>query len=94
MELGKLVEEEEEEEEGITFQAREEGGNPFDGLVEKEKDKNNLSRSSSRRSVHFDSPSPMIPDGKVVNGKHPNGMLESHFGYDDKKNPFLDTFQD
>merc|ERR1712181_217796 len=92
-ELGILAEEEEEEEEGggqISFQTQ--TSNPFDGLedgmkVEKEEG-GTLSKASSKRSVHFDHGEFIFTNGKA------NGMLESHFGYDDKKNPFMDTFDD
>merc|ERR1712192_4371 len=91
-ELGILAEEEEEEEgEGqISFQTQ--TSNPFDGLedgkmVEKEEG-GSLSKASSKRSVHFDHGEFIFTNGKA------NGILESHFGYDDKKNPFMDTFDD
>jgi len=95
-ELGILAEEEEEEEEEgegggqISFQTQ--TSNPFDGLedgikVEKEEG-GSLSKASSKRSVHFDHGEFIFTNGKA------NGMLESHFGYDDKKNPFMDTFDD
>ena len=89
-ELGILAEEEEEDESDggqISFTARESSiSNPFDGLEEKEE--GSLSKASSKRSVHFDHGEFIFTNGKA------NGMLESHFGYDDKKNPFMDTFDD
>jgi len=90
-ELGILAEEEEEEEENpISFTARQSSAsNPFDGLDDgKEKEEGSLSKASSKRSVHFDHGEFIFTNGKA------NGMLESHFGYDDKKNPFMDTFDD
>jgi len=91
--LGILAEEEEEEESDggqISFTARESStSNPFDGLEDgKEKEEGSLSKASSKRSVHFDHGEFIFTNGKA------NGMLESHFGYDDKKNPFMDTFDD
>ena len=89
-ELGILAEEEEEEESDggqISFTAQ--TSNPFDGLEDgKEKEEGSLSKASSKRSVHFDHGEFIFTNGKT------NGMLESHFGYDDKKNPFMDTFDD
>jgi len=88
-ELGILAEEEEEESDGgqISFTAQ--TSNPFDGLEDgKEKEEGSLSKASSKRSVHFDHGEFIFTNGKT------NGMLESHFGYDDKKNPFMDTFDD
>jgi len=88
-ELGILAEEEEEEEERqISFTAQ--TSNPFDGLEDGkvEKEEGSLSKASSKRSVHFDHGEFIFTNGKA------NGMLESHFGYDDKKNPFMDTFDD
>merc|ERR1719222_1567812 len=89
-ELGILAEEEEEEESDggqISFTAQ--TSNPFDGLEDgKEKEEGALSKASSKRSVHFDHGEFIFTNGKT------NGMLESHFGYDDKKNPFMDTFDD
>jgi len=90
-ELGILAEEEEEEEENpISFTARQSSAsNPFDGLDDgKEKEEGSLSKASSKRSVHFDHGEFIFTNGKT------NGLLESHFGYDDKKNPFMDTFDD
>ena len=89
-ELGILAEEEEEEESDggqISFTARESSAsNPFDGLEDGKE--GSLSKASSKRSVHFDHGEFIFTNGKA------NGMLESHFGYDDKKNPFMDTFDD
>ena len=93
-ELGILAEEEEgEESDGgqISFTASRQSSasNPFDGLEDgKEKEEGSLSKASSKRSVHFDHGEFIFTNGKT------NGMLESHFGYDDKKNPFTDTFDD
>ena len=92
-ELAILAEEEEESEEEvggrISFTNRESSvSNPFDGLDDGREEVGSLSKASSKRSVHFDHGEFIFTNGKA------NGMLESHFGYDDKKNPFMDSFDD
>jgi len=89
-ELGILAEEEEEEEEERQISFTAQTSNPFDGFEDGkvEKEEGSLSKASSKRSVHFDHGEFIFTNGKA------NGMLESHFGYDDKKNPFMDTFDD
>jgi len=92
-ELAILAEEEEESEEElggrISFTTRESSvSNPFDGLDDGKEEVGSLSKASSKRSVHFDHGEFIFTNGKA------NGMLESHFGYDDKKNPFMDSFDD
>ena len=89
-ELGILAEEEEDEEEERQISFTAQNSNPFDGLEDGkvEKEEGSLSKASSKRSVHFDHGEFIFTNGKA------NGMLESHFGYDDKKNPFMDTFDD
>ena len=94
-ELAILAEEEEEEESEeelggrISLTTRESSvSNPFDGLDDGKEEVGSLSKASSKRSVHFDHGEFIFTNGKA------NGMLESHFGYDDKKNPFMDSFDD
>merc|ERR1719494_1741049 len=93
-ELAILAEEEEEESDGelggrISFTTRESSvSNPFDGLDDGKEEGGSLSKASSKRSVHFNHGEFIFTNGKA------NGMLESHFGYDDKKNPFMDSFDD